>query len=343
MASVVLSSVALLLISKYIKHRFNIQFTTSESVSKPSENNVKVSETREVLFLESLGAIELGSKECKKLFCLGSGNKEEIVFINHGSYGSCPKYVMDKLMMQQMFIESYPDRWFRQLSYPKIRETMEILAPFVGANADDMVFVTNATTATNCIFESAGIQSGDVCLCLDAIYPAVYNALMSVCNKQGASVTVIPYDIPITSHEALLISVRNTILNLVANGKIIKLAVFDHLSWNTAVVLPIVELISICRSFGILIAIDGAHCVGQVEINFEVMKPDYYTSNFHKWMYAPRGSAFIWCHPDRRNTMMPQVVSHNWTDTYPKVYNLVSNWFYARDFGCKERVMKAAL
>ena len=227
---------------------------------------------------QSLSSIELGSTECRKLFQLEFFNDDNIdennndnkvvkksLFLNHGSYGATPHLVNKSFQAIQSHIESFPDKWFRINSYNMIREALCDIAPFVNTKPDNLVFVPNATYAMNCMFQSVKLNKNDICICLNGIYPAVHNALKFKCETVGAEIIILPFELPVIDFKQILNLVEETLNSY--KGRV-KLAVFDHISWNTGIIMPISELIQVCNKYDSLVAIDGAHCVGQIKIEY---------------------------------------------------------------------------
>uniref|UniRef100_A0A8W8N1D3 Aminotransferase class V domain-containing protein n=1 Tax=Magallana gigas TaxID=29159 RepID=A0A8W8N1D3_MAGGI len=100
----------------------------------------------------------------------------------------------------------------------------------------------------------------------------------------------------------------------------VRMAVLDHITSPSALLLPIKKMIEECRKRRVLVLIDGAHAPGQAEINLEELCPDFYTGNFHKWVYTPRGSAILWVHKDHQGWCTPLVTSHMYNKGFQLEY-----------------------
>lgn len=85
---------------------------------------------------------------------------------------------------------------------------------------------------------------------------------------------------------------------------------------------PVEELSRLCKAMqpNMTVLIDGAHAPGEIDINLSrdfLENADYYTGNCHKWLYCPKGSAFMWTNPRKISAMHPQPVvisSTGWYD-----------------------------
>jgi len=141
-------------------------------------------------------------------------------------------------------------------------------------------------------------------LCLSQVYNAVGNTLRHYGERCGVRVVTVPVPIPFTDPEPLFAALRAAI------GPRTRLASFDHISSAGAVVFPIREMAEICRAHGVPIAVDGAHAPGQIALDVPALGVDWYVANLHKWAFAARGTAVIWCAPERQAALHPVAISH---------------------------------
>jgi selenocysteine lyase/cysteine desulfurase len=226
--------------------------------------------------------------------------------VNHGSFGVCPKLVFEDLKSWDLKMEQNPDRWFRYTLYGKLNEAREALAGYIGADAEDVVFVPNASTAVNSVLRSLIVKPQEKILHLNIVYPMVRNTLLYLKEKFGQELVEVPIVFP-TSKEAIIDAVRKT-LNQHSD---IKLAIFCHITSMPTILLPVEELIGLCHSRNILVMCDGAHTIGQIPLNLKTLDPDFYLSNCHKWFFAPKGTAFLYVKKQHQPLIRPVVVN-NW-------------------------------
>jgi isopenicillin-N epimerase len=95
-----------------------------------------------------------------------------------------------------------------------------------------------------------------------------------------------------------------------AIGPRTRLAVFDHITSAGAIVLPVCEMAALCHERGVPVAIDGAHAPGQIALDVPALGVDWYVGNLHKWAFAAKGAAVIWCAPERQQALHPTAISH---------------------------------
>jgi len=232
--------------------------------------------------------------------------EEGVGFTNHGSFGTVPRKVMKERFRLLELIEAHPDRWFRSLLAPLYHESRKAVAEFVGADPENLVLVTNATTAVNTVVKQLDLGPEDMIMCNSHTYNACYNAVDSAVRRAGADIISIDINMPIRSAQEIVDLVRETCRRHVG----IRLAIIDHISSPSALVFPVQNIISELHKLGVLVLIDGAHAPGQLELNLEELGADFYTGNLHKWCFAPKGSAFLWVSKQFRSTLEPLVTSH---------------------------------
>ncbi|KAK3087724.1 hypothetical protein FSP39_009673 [Pinctada imbricata] len=230
-------------------------------------------------------------------------------FLNTGSYGVTPKCVQEAQQRHQFKMNSHPEKWFRREVEPLYKEATKEAADFVGCDSQDLVFVQNATTGINTVLKSYPYEKEDCIL----VTNATYGAIKKTCNHVGSNITdgkaiYIEFSIPIESEDQIVEKFKRAI----AENPSIKIAVIDHITSPTAMILPVKKIAALCRENGILSMIDGAHAPGQLDLNIEELNVDFYTGNFHKWVFTPRGCAILYINRNHHDWVKPLVTSHNY-------------------------------
>jgi len=229
--------------------------------------------------------------------------EEGTTYLNHGAFGACPRVVLETQTRLRERLERQPVHFFTREVEGLLDQTREILADFVGADAEGLALLGNATQGVNTFLRSFPLSPGDEVLVSDHEYPASRNALDAVVEAAGARLVVAHIPFPITSSEQVVEAV------LAKAGPRTRLALFDHVSSQTALVMPIERLIAALRERGIPTLIDGAHGPGQVPLTLGTLGAAAYAGNCHKWLCAPKGAAFLWVAPEWRARVHPLVVS----------------------------------
>lgn len=228
----------------------------------------------------------------------------ETTFLNHGSYGACPLPVLAVQQQLRQQLERQPLRFFNHEWEPLIDAARAQLAEFVGADPAELVFVPNATTGVNAVLRSLQFQPGDELLTTDHAYNACRNALNFVAERSGAKVIVAKIPFPITSEQEAIAAITSQLSSRT------RLLLLDHVTSQTGLILPIAEIIRHCQTAGVEVLVDGAHAPGMLPLDLQTLGATYYTGNCHKWMCAPKGSAFLYVQQDKQPKIRPLTISH---------------------------------
>ena len=227
-----------------------------------------------------------------------------ITYLNHGAFGACPIPVLEAQQRWRQQLESEPTRFFGREYEDLINQAREKLAAFVGADAEDLVFVPNATAGVNTVLRSLRFQPGDELLTTNHEYNACRNALDFVAQRDGAKVVVAEIPFPLEAPEAAI----EPIMELVSPHT--KLVLVDNITSSTALVMPIEAIIRQLSQRGIDTLIDGAHALGAIPLNLRQLGATYYTGNCHKWLCAPKGAGFLYVRRDKQAAIRPLTISH---------------------------------
>lgn len=248
-------------------------------------------------------------------------------FLNHGSYGACPKTVLAAQERLRVEMESHPDRFFRKDVMPReaggtpLREAAAALAGFVGAAGDALAFVENATSGVQAVLRALPLARGDEILITDHTYNAVRLIVEARCAETGARPRVVTLGLCETAGE-IVERYRAAITPAV------RLAIVDHITSATALVHPVGRIVAELRRFDAKVLVDGAHAVGHVALDLDALGADWYVSNAHKWLFAPKGTAFLYAGPRVRAVTAPLVVSHFIGMGFPRSFDYVATRDY---------------
>ena len=227
-----------------------------------------------------------------------------ITFLNHGSFGACPKLILDEQTKLRRSLESDPVTFMESTVRELWAESLVRLSKFINADSEGMTFVTNATSGVNTVLKSLNLKPNDEIIVLDHSYQACWNAVDFITKKTGAKTVVATIPFPIDSNEQII----EEILQRVTERT--KLALIDTITSPTGLRLPFEELVNELQSRNVDVLLDAAHGPGIVPLDIKKMNPAYVTGNAHKWLCTPKGSAFLYIREDRRNRIRPLSVSH---------------------------------
>jgi len=230
----------------------------------------------------------------------------DFLTVNHGSFGAMPVAVRDAQDEWRRRLEAQPTRFMATALPDLLRKAATSLAAFLGAEAQDIGFVDNATTGCNAVLRSLRLVPGDEILVLDHGYGAVRNTVRHVTGRAGAIMVEALIPFPRPTADAIVKAVAAKL------GPRTRLVVLDHITSPSALILPLEQLIPLCHQAGAQVLVDGAHGPGMVPIDLTALNADWYTGNGHKWLCAPKGCAFLWARRDRQDELHPVTISHGY-------------------------------
>jgi isopenicillin-N epimerase len=210
----------------------------------------------------------------------------DITFLNHGSFGACPREVLEAQWRWQIEMERNPVDFLGRRSAALLFDARVALGIELGAAAEDLVFVPNSTTGVNVVAQSLALAPGDTVLTTDLEYGACDAAWQRVCARHGAHYRRVTIPLPFEPE-----SFVDRIMSAVTGST--RLIFASHITSTTALTLPVAALCAAARARGILTLIDGAHAPGHIPLSIDTIGADFYVGNCHKWLCAPKGSGFL--------------------------------------------------
>jgi isopenicillin-N epimerase len=237
--------------------------------------------------------------------------RDDITYLNYGSFGACPKPVFKRYQEFQLELEQEPVQFITVTGPKYLKESRTALGNYLNADADDLIFVTNPSFAVNIIAKSFSLKPGDEVLSTNIEYGACDRTWNYYCKKSGAVYKRQPIRFPLESKEDFIQQFSEGIN---ANTKLIFIS---HITSSTGLRLPIEEICVLAKQKGILIFIDGAHAPGQTPVDIKALDVDMYTGACHKWMMTPKGSSFLYVKKELQHLFDPLVISWGYEALFP--------------------------
>ncbi len=238
-------------------------------------------------------------KTTKNLFYID----EDVTFLNHGSFGACPKRLMNIYQKWQLELEKQLVEFLGRKHAELLLESRKALSEFIGCDFDELVFVANASTALNIVSHSFCLSYYDEVLSTNLEYGAVDRMWRIICERKGSKYIRATISLPIENENCFI---QNIWKHVNEKTKIIYLS---HITSSTALLLPVKQIIRLAREKGIITIIDGAHTPGQIPLSLSELGCDFYAGNCHKWLMAPKGAAFLYARKEKQNLLKPFLVS----------------------------------
>lgn len=237
--------------------------------------------------------------------------RRDIAFLNHGSFGARPASVFETYQRWQRDLEAQPVEFLGRRLPDLLAEARARLAGFLGAVADEIVFVPNTTHGMNIIARSLELGPGDEVLGADHEYGAVERTWRFICGQRGATYRIASLPLGMSTAEEVVERLWESVTPRT------RVIVLSHISSPTALRFPVEAVCHRASQQGILTAIDGAHAPGQIPLDLRAIGADFYIGNCHKWLCAPVGSAFLYARSERQPLLQPLVVSWGWEPRKP--------------------------
>lgn len=220
-----------------------------------------------------------------------------VIYLNHGSFGACPRPVFAEYQRLQRELERQPVEFLaRERRFGEQLDAARLaLAAYVGAAANNVVFAPNTSVALDTVVRSLTLGPGDEVLLGDAEYGGMERLWEFVRRRTGATIVRRPLD-------------------ELEPGPRTRVVFCSHVEWTTGRVNDLATLVAAAQAAGALAIVDGAHAPGQIDLDLEALGADVYAGNCHKWLCAPKGSAFLYVRPEAHDLIDPAVVSWDWLD-----------------------------
>jgi isopenicillin-N epimerase len=227
-----------------------------------------------------------------------------VTFLNHGSFGACPRTVLSVQDALRARMEAAPIEFLGRKLEGAYDDVRARLGALLACDADDLALVTNATSGVNTVLRSLSFRPGDEILITDHGYNACNNAARWVADRFAARVTVATIPFPVESEDVVVERI------VAAVTPATRLAIVDHVTSPTGLVFPIGRICRELAARNVDVLVDGAHAPGMVALDLDALGAAYYTGNCHKWLCAPKAAAFLHVRRDRQAPIVPLTISH---------------------------------
>jgi len=235
-----------------------------------------------------------------------------VVFLNHGSFGACPRAVLAVQADLRAELEANPVAFLGRALEGRLDAVRARLAAFLQADPEDLAFVPNATTGVATVLRSLRFGPGDEIVATDHEYNAALNMARFAAARDGARVVVARIPLPTSGQDEVAERV------LAAVGPRTRLVLVSHVTSPTALILPVDRLVTTLEGRGIPVLVDGAHGPGMLPLDLARLGASFYAGNLHKWVCAPKGAAFLHVRRDRQAAIRPLAISHGANDPRPE-------------------------
>jgi isopenicillin-N epimerase len=267
------------------------------------------------------------------LFLLEKG----IYFLNHGSFGATPKMVFQEYQKWQKELEKQPVEFLGRRFTSLLAESRRTLASFLSTVPENLVYVPNTTNGINTIARFLHFNEEDEVVISDHEYGAVERTWKYLSQRYHFKLVIAPIPVPI-SNPAEIVEALFACVN-----QHTKVICVSHITSSTAMIFPVEDICKKAKSLNLITVIDGAHAPGQIALELSKIDSDFYVGNLHKWLCAPKGSAFLYAARRVQNLVEPLIVSWGWESENPSTSQFIDylEWTGTMDISAYLSVPKA--
>ena len=245
--------------------------------------------------------------QLKSLFMLDP----KITYLNHGSFGACPRPIFEELINWQKQLEYEPVKHLAYDIYDHLEESRDALSKYVNCNKDDIIFTPNPSTALNTVIKSLDLKKDDEILTTNHEYGALDKTWNFICKKTGAKYIKTKISLPLLSNKKFIKKIESNI------SKKTKIIFISHVTSSTALIFPVKQISELAKKHNIFCIIDGAHAPAFLDLDIDKIDCDVYVGACHKWMCSPKGVSFLYVKKEYQNIIDPLVVSWGYESEFP--------------------------
>lgn len=241
--------------------------------------------------------------------------------LNCGSVGCSPLPVLNAVIDHLLSAEAFRDPgypWFGYEESPTLRELRDALAAFLHCKRDELALVRNATEANNIVCNGLDLKAGAEVLLTDQEHPGGRCCWEQKAARNGITLNTVNLPRPPASVDEI---VGRFAKALTPRTQVV---VFSHITTTTGLVLPVKELCRLARDRGVLSHVDGAHAIGQIQLDLHDLGCDFYATSPHKWLLAPKGTGTLYVREELLERLWVNIATVGWRDHALKAYRFSS-------------------
>ena len=245
-------------------------------------------------------------------------------YFNTGTIGAVPRPVLERVIEDMRTLAAtlpfwdYTPRTPDWISgYSPQLPLRQKLGKLVNADASELAVIQNATAGMNFLAQGRDLKAGDEIITTDREHPGGVCGWQLRAKRDGAVWKQAKIPVPANDPDEI---VRLFAAQITPRTRVLS---FPHIISSTAVVMPVKRLTDLAHEHGCLAIVDGAHGVGQVEVDLHGLGCDAYFSSPHKWLLAPAGNGMLYIRSDRQDLFWTTLCSSEWDDHKQGMYRFM--------------------
>jgi selenocysteine lyase/cysteine desulfurase len=237
----------------------------------------------------------------KEQFMLEPG----LIMMNNGTAGTMPRVVFNTLVKFWKIQAQNAYKCYTRFR-PYQEKVRTQIAEFIGATPDEIAILRNSTEGLNIIAQGLDLKPGDEVLLSNFEHPAGTGPLRLQEKRFGIKITEAKLNITPKSKDEILNAFNDAITPRT------RMILISHAFYKTGVITPIKELAQLAHDKNVLIAVDGAHVIGMLDLDMHDLGVDYYANSAYKWLGAPTGCGIFYARKEAQDILWPNIASYDW-------------------------------
>ncbi|MDT0606680.1 aminotransferase class V-fold PLP-dependent enzyme [Croceitalea rosinachiae] len=230
--------------------------------------------------------------------------KPDYINLENGYYNFVPKPILNKYIGHVKKVNYEASYYMRTKQWENKDNAAASLSNLVGCSSEELVITRNTTESLDLIIGGFPWKKGDEAIFALQDYGAMRIHFHQMRDRYG----IVCKEVSVPNHP-------KTDEELVAlyESKITpktKLIMVCHMVNITGQILPIRKICDMAHSHGVEVMVDGAHCVGHIDVNIEELNCDYYGSSLHKWLSVPLGAGMLYVNKKHIPKIWPLLAEH---------------------------------
>ena len=230
--------------------------------------------------------------------------KKDYVNLENGYYCFIPQPTLNKYLEHVKRINFEGSYYMRnQLDLDK-RKTAERLSNLVNCDKDELAITRNTTESLDLIISGFPWKKNDEAIFAMQDYGSMQEMFKLTAKRRGIVNKIISVPNHPKNDEEIVSLYENQIT------KKTKLIMVSHMINITGQILPVKKICEMAHSYNIDVLVDGAHCVGHIDVDIKDLNCDYYGSSLHKWLSAPLGTGLLFVKKEKISKIEPILAGH---------------------------------
>jgi len=231
--------------------------------------------------------------------------KPDYINLENGYYNFVPRPILERFIEHVKKVNYEASYYMRTVQWDNKKSVADRLAKLINCDSNELVVTRNTTESLDLITGGFPWQKDDEAIFAKQDYGAMQEHFKLMTKRYGIVNKLISIPNHPKSDEEIVSLYENQITSKT------RLIMVCHIVNITGQILPIRKICDMAHSHGVEVMVDGAHCVGHIDVNIKELDCDYYGSSLHKWLSTPLGAGLLFVKQDKISKIWPLFAEHN--------------------------------